>query len=248
MIGKNTTKYICSLQKKKYRIRENAFIAEGYKLIEDAIKAKHPIKKIFCTKEYFNKPLLLSFDKEECTELEMRKISALSTPSSILAVCEIKKSKPHYSQPIILALDDVQDPGNVGTLLRTCNWFGINTIILSEGCADIYNPKVVQATMGAIFHVDAIRGNLETELQKLSSMNYSICGTFLEGTNIYTTALPNKAVIIMGNEGKGISPEIEKLVTDKLYIPFFGNENTQESLNVSIATAIIISEFSRKSF
>lgn len=248
MLSKSTIKYICSLQKKKYRIKENAFIAEGYKLVADAVKSQHPIRKIFCTEELLHDPLIKNIDKEECSEDELKKISQLTTPPNIIALCNIGAHKLTDNSQLILALDTIQDPGNMGTLMRTCNWFGIKTILLSEGCADIYSPKVVQATMGAIFHVNAKQCKLSEELYNLSLKGYSICGTFLDGTNIYKTALPKQAVIVMGNEGKGISPEIEKLITNKLLIPHIGHEKHQESLNVSIATGIVISEFCRKLF
>jgi TrmH family RNA methyltransferase len=160
-----------------------------------------------------------------------------------LAVFKIPKAKEMVEKGLIVALDDVRDPGNLGTIIRLCDWFGIETLFCSEESVDIYNPKVVQATMGSISRVNVVYGNLETFL---SQTKLPIFGTFMDGNNIYQEELPKEGIIIMGNEANGISTSVEKLVSDRIAIPRFGNLQVTESLNVATATAIILSEFKRK--
>ena len=177
------------------------------------------------------------------SEAELKKISALTTPNTCLAVFKIPKAKEMVEKGLIVALDDVRDPGNLGTIIRLCDWFGIETLFCSEESVDIYNPKVVQATMGSISRVNVVYGNLETFL---SQTNLPVFGTFMDGKNIYQEELPKEGIIIMGNEANGISTSVEKLVSERIAIPRFGNLQVTESLNVATATAIILSEFKRK--
>lgn len=205
------------------------FIAEGDKLVGDLMP-------------YFECVM-------EVTEAEdLRKVSLLSTPSSRLAVFrQHEQSSSNESSSVILALDSVQDPGNMGTIIRTADWFGVRKIICSRETADVYNPKVVQATMGAIARVKVEYCNLEDRLREMKNEGWAVYGTFLEGESIYDACLrKDKAVVIMGNEGKGVSEKIKQLVTDKLLIPSYPEgEATSESLNVAIATGIVLSEFRR---
>ena len=175
-------------------------------------------------------------------ESDLKKITALATPNSCLAVFKIPAEKKIGESGLILALDSIRDPGNLGTILRLCDWFGIDQLICSKETVDIYNPKVVQATMGSIARVNVNYVDLENVV---SQTKLPVFGTFMDGNNIYKTNLPQEGIIIMGNEANGISPELEKLIKNRLTIPRFGTLQKTESLNVATATAIILSEFRR---
>lgn len=240
MLSKNQIKLITSLQQKKYRKQEQLFFAEGVKVVQELLHSNFELQELFTTKQDF---LSVSKDKlHAISEAELKKISALATPNSCLAVFKIPKAKETKESGLILALDDVRDPGNLGTIIRLCDWFGIETLLCSEETVDIYNPKVVQATMGSISRVNVVYGDLENFLVKTK---LTVFGTFMDGKNIYQESLPNDGVIVMGNEANGISEAVKKLVTDRIAIPRFGDLQITESLNVATATAIILSEFKR---
>ncbi len=240
MLSKNQIKLITSLQQKKYRKQEQLFFAEGVKVVQELLHSNFELQELFTTKQDF---LSVSKDKlHAISEAELKKISALATPNSCLAVFKIPKAKEMKESGLILALDDVRDPGNLGTIIRLCDWFGIETLFCSEETVDIYNPKVVQATMGSISRVNVVYGDLENFLV---TTKLTVFGTFMDGKNIYQESLPNDGVIVMGNEANGISEAVEKLVTDRIAIPRFGDLQITESLNVATATAIILSEFKR---
>ena len=240
MLSKNQIKLITSLQQKKYRKQEQLFFAEGVKVVQELLHSNFELQELFTTKQDF---LSVSKDKlHAISEAELKKISALATPNSCLAVFKIPKVKEMKESGLILALDDVRDPGNLGTIIRLCDWFGIETLFCSEETVDIYNPKVVQATMGSISRVNVVYGDLENFLVKTK---LTVFGTFMDGKNIYQESLPNDGVIVMGNEANGISEAVEKLVTGRIAIPRFGDLQITESLNVATATAIILSEFKR---
>jgi TrmH family RNA methyltransferase len=240
MLSKNQIKLITSLQQKKYRKQEQLFFAEGVKVVQELLHSNFELQELFTTKQDF---LSVSKDKlHAISEAELKKISALATPNSCLAVFKIPKAKEMKESGLILALEDVRDPGNLGTIIRLCDWFGIETLFCSEETVDIYNPKVVQATMGSISRVNVVYGDLENFLIKTK---LTVFGTFMDGKNIYQESLPNDGVIVMGNEANGISEAVEKLVTDRIAIPRFGDLQITESLNVATATAIILSEFKR---
>ena len=241
MVSKNQIKLITSLQQKKYRKQEQLFFAEGVKVVQELLHSNFELQDLFTTKQDF---LTVPKDKVHAiSEAELKKISALTTPNTCLAVFNIPKAKEMVEKGLIVALDDVRDPGNLGTIIRLCDWFGIETLFCSEESVDIYNPKVVQATMGSISRVNVVYGNLETFL---SQTKLPIFGTFMDGKNIYQEDLPKEGIIIMGNEANGISTSVEKLVSERIAIPRFGNLQVTESLNVATATAIILSEFKRK--
>ena len=241
MVSKNQIKLINSLQQKKYRKLHNLFIAEGKKVIQELIDANFSLEYLFVTKENL-------FDSKYNFELisdnDLKKISALTTANDCLAVFKIKEVNFKVSSGLELALDNIKDPGNMGTIIRLCDWFGISKIVCTEETVDIYNPKVVQATMGSLARVEVLYTNLANYLK---TTDLEIFGTFMEGTNIYKTELPSKGIIVMGNEANGISTEIENLVTQKISIPRFGSLQQTESLNVATATAVILSEFKRNS-
>ena len=241
MVSKNQIKLITSLQQKKYRKQEQLFFAEGVKVVQELLHSNFELQDLFTTKQDF---LTVPKNKVHAiSEVELKKISALTTPNTCLAVFKIPKVKEMVEKGLIVALDDVRDPGNLGTIIRLCDWFGIETLFCSEESVDIYNPKVVQATMGSISRVNVVYGNLETFL---SQTKLPIFGTFMDGKNIYQEELSKEGIIIMGNEANGISTSVEKLVSERIAIPRFGNLQVTESLNVATATAIILSEFKRK--
>ncbi|WP_396218301.1 TrmH family RNA methyltransferase [Flavobacterium sp.] len=239
MVSKNQIKLINSLQQKKYRKLHNLFIAEGKKVIQELLDAQFSLAYLFVTKADL-------FDTNPAATLisdnELKKITALTTANDCLAVFEIKEYSSSTNSGLELALDNIKDPGNMGTIIRLCDWFGISKIVCSEETVDIYNPKVVQATMGSLARVQVEYTNL---VDYLKATDLEIFGTFMDGKNIYKSNLPSKGIIVMGNEANGISSEIEQLVTQKIAIPRFGNLQQTESLNVATATAIFLSEFKR---
>jgi TrmH family RNA methyltransferase len=240
MLSKNQIKGITSLQQKKYRLSHQLFFAEGIKVIQELLSSNFELDYLYTTKNDF---LEVSNEKKSLiSETELKKITALATPNSCLAVFKIPNEKKIMESGIVLALDSIRDPGNLGTILRLCDWFGINQIVCSKDAVDIYNPKVVQATMGSISRVNVSYLVLEDFISKTQLL---VFGTFMEGENIYKTKLPQEGIIIMGNEANGISPELEKLIKNKLTIPRFGSLQKTESLNVATATAIVLSEFKR---
>lgn len=242
MISKNQIKLISGLHQKKQRFANQLFFAEGVKVIQELLQSNFELEHLYTTQNDFEK---VEFSKRtSITEQELKKISALSTPNSCLAVFKIPDENPIIDSGLILALDDIRDPGNLGTILRLCDWFGIQQIVCSKETVDIYNPKVVQATMGSVARVNVNYVDLKAFMAKTK---LPVFGTFMNGENIYQSALPQNGIIIMGNEANGISAEIENMVTSRLTIPRFGELQKTESLNVATATAIVLSEFKRNS-
>jgi TrmH family RNA methyltransferase len=249
MLSKNKIKLINSLSLKKFRDETGLFTAEGIKLVTDLISG-FECELLIVTEE--NEADFSDFKATELlvvNESAFGKISAQKNPQGVLGVFKKKNSTKFDSsvakKELVLMLDDVQDPGNLGTIIRIADWFGIRHIVCSENSADAYGQKVVQATMGALSRVSIHYANL-SEILKTSS-DIPVYGTFLEGNNIYEENLSPYGFIIMGNEGNGISAETEKQVTNKLLIPCFPADlPTSESLNVAVATAIVCSEFRRR--
>lgn len=240
MVSKNQIKRITSLLQKKYRKQEQLFFVEGVKGVQELLDSNFELVELFTTNSE-----LFSVDKSKVyaiTESELLKISALTTPNTCLALFKIPAAVSFEEKGLLVALDDVRDPGNLGTIIRLCDWFGIKTLFCSEESVDVYNPKVVQATMGSISRVNVVYGNLE---QLLTTTKLPVFGTFMDGNNIYKETLPNEGIIVMGNEANGISKVIENLVSKRIAIPRFGDLQATESLNVATATAIILSEFKR---
>ena len=240
MLSTNKIKQIKSLHQKKFRQQYKQFVVEGYKVVSDVVNSSYIIENIYVTSE-FNE--VISFDTTLISAKEMQRISGLKTPNNILAVVNIQEQKHTKinENELILCLDNIQDPGNFGTIIRSANWFGIKTIVCSPDTVELYNQKVLQSTMGAFVETQIIYTDLEEFLENYKD---NIYGTFLEGENIYKQELHQAGCIVMGNEGKGISKEITKYITHKLYIPSSGKVKA-ESLNVSTATAVILSEFRR---
>lgn len=247
MISKNKIKYIRSLELKKNRNKEGKFVAEGFKVVDDLL-ALQPADLIVATQEWLHgKHLADQTEVIEVTEEELKKVSFLQHPQQVLAVFRQATSGDYSinTSELSLALDGVQDPGNLGTIIRIADWFGITHIYCSQDTADVYNPKVVQATMGSIARVKVEYGNLLALVESLPA-DVPVYGTLLDGDNIYQQTLENRGLIVMGNEGKGISPALAKKVNHRLLIPNFPEGRaTADSLNVAIATAITCSEFRR---
>lgn len=247
-LSKNRIKYIRSLELKKTRKEEQVFLAEGPKLMGELLGKFH-CHFIAGTSTWLKAHPEVSADEViEVSSEELSRISLLKSPQQVLAIFE----QPRYSlvpeithENLCLALDDVQDPGNLGTIIRLADWFGIEHIICSSNTVDVYNPKTIQATMGGIARVKVHYTNLTDFICTLKEI--PIFGTFLDGKNIYEHQLPSNGLIVMGNEGNGISKEVKTYINNKLYIPNYPQEReTSESLNVAIATAIVCAEFRRQ--
>lgn len=240
MVSKNQIKLITSLQQKKYRIANKLFFAEGVKGIQELLDSDFVLEHLYTTQNDFD-----AVSKEKKTivsAIDLKKLTALATSNSCLAVFKMPTEKPIIETGLIVALDSIRDPGNLGTILRLCDWFGIQQVLCSKETVDVYNPKVVQATMGSIARVNINYIDLNAFV---ATTKLPVFGTFMDGTNIYKSVLPKEGIIIMGNEANGISTELEKLVTSRLTIPRFGDLQKTESLNVATATAIVLSEFCR---
>ncbi|HMK04743.1 MAG TPA: RNA methyltransferase [Ferruginibacter sp.] len=244
MLSKTHTKYIQSLQHKKSRDEAGLFIAEGPKLVPDLLAGRNFIcKELFAVKEWFdhNEKLRSTYPNISFTEVEdfeLGKISALTTPNSVLAVFEKRKPDSNIvlKDKITLVLDTIQDPGNLGTIIRIADWFGLENIVCSQGCADMYNPKVVQSTMGSLGRVNIIYTNLAGWLKKNNSIK--IYSASLTGKPLPALGKLKEGIIIIGNEAHGISDEVMELVNEKITIPRTGEA---ESLNAAVAAGIIIS-------
>ena len=242
-------KLIRSLELKKNRKRENLFVAEGPKVVGDLLRGGYLPHSIFSTGQQIEAGGR-RYEVQNVTEDELRRISFLQHPQEVLAVLEMpgqgRDVARRYDSELVLALDGVQDPGNMGTIIRIADWFGIDTIFCSPDTADAWAPKVVQATMGSIARVHIIYGELAPLLDEAAKADIPVYGTLLDGQNIYEEQLTPGGIIIMGNEGNGISAPIRERITRRLLIPDFHQGPTADSLNVAIATAITCSEFRRR--
>lgn len=240
MVSKNQIKLISSLQQKKQRQVHKLFFAEGIKVVQELLFSNFELEHLFTTEAIFTE---IPISKQTLvTDIELKKISALTTPNTCLALFKIPETKKVQEKGLLLALDDIRDPGNLGTILRLCDWFGIQQLVCSKETVDLYNPKVVMATMGSIARVNVTYLDLN---EFIKTTKLPVFGTFMDGKNIYKEKLPNEGIIIMGNEANGISKEIENSIQNRLTIPRFGDLQQTESLNVATATAIILSEFKR---
>ena len=260
MISKNQIKYVHQLEQKKFRKSENLFIAEGHKVVGDLLAAGFRPTQLFATREWLNAniPLLqegtgeFTVEVTQVTNDELQRLSLQQHPQQVLALFPIPSQtssiefRIRQQNKLSILLDNIQDPGNLGTIIRIADWFGIDTIYCSLGTVDAWNPKVVQATMGSIARVHIIYIEPQQLFDALPA-DYPIYGTFLDGDNIYTQQLSSHGLIVMGNEGNGISDAVRARVTHKLLIPDFHQGDTADSLNVAIATAITCSEFRRRS-
>ena len=239
MISNKEVKLITSLKQKKYRNKYKCFVAEGIKSVRELIEAGLVVQNIFSTQNF-------DFLPEEKTrfisDTELKRISHLKTPHTLVGVFEIPEASPITNSGIQIVLDGVQDPGNLGTIIRLCDWFDVSELICSNDTVDCYNPKVVQASMGSIARVSIHYTDVVQHIKNSPLPKYA---TLLEGENIYRTSLPDKALIVLGNEANGIRPSVKDLIKTSLTIPQFGSQQSTESLNVATATAIVLSEFKR---
>ena len=238
MLSKSQIKLITSLQQKKYRNKLGLFVAEGPKVIHELIDAGLNIYELFS----IEKGLFEQNVVQLISEKELSKISFLKNANNSVAVFKIPKNKNESENGIILALDAIRDPGNLGTIIRLCDWFGLSKLVCSKDTVDCYNPKVIQATMGSIARLTIDYVNLS---EYIKNSKLPIIVTEMKGENIYQQSLPENAIIVLGNEANGISDEIMRLATNKISIPQFGIKQETESLNVATATAIVLSEFKR---
>ncbi|MEE4248552.1 MAG: RNA methyltransferase [Kangiellaceae bacterium] len=241
MVTKHQLKLIKSLAQKKYRQELGLFIVEGVKGIHEFLNSEFKLEALYTTEPIFDCPKHLL---HEISELELNKMSMLKTPNKALATFKIPKTKAINEEALIIALDDVRDPGNLGTIIRLCDWFGVEDLVCNKSTVDCYNPKVIQASMGSLARVNITYLNL---LEFCSQYKYEVIGTFMKGHNLYDSQIPQKEVIVFGNEANGISKSIKNLVSVKLAIPRFGENKETESLNVATAAAIILGESRRQS-
>ncbi len=240
MLSKNQLKFIRGLKKKKIRHAEKLFIAEGIKVVEELISSSFDIHQLYATSSYAN-PLNAS-DIQVISEKELQLISDFSNPNQIIGIFRMPASEAIKKTGLTVVLDDINDPGNLGTIIRLCDWFGVSQLLCSENTVDCFNQKVVQASMGSLTRVSIVYADIS---DFLSSDQRKVYGTFLNGKNIYDESLDKEAVVVLGNEANGISNDIEKLIENKITIPQFGESQKTESLNVAMATAIVLSEFKR---
>ena len=237
-LSKNHTKLITSLRQKKYRQKHKMFVVEGVKVVQEFLQSSFQLHLLFATDTSYEDHA----NVVPISEAELKKISHLVTPNKVLAVfkiLEVQESKP---SGLILALDAINDPGNLGTIIRLCDWFGVTQIICSNATVDCYNSKVVQASMGSLTRISINYLDLNVFLEET---NLPIFIADTEGENIYTSKLPKDGVLVMGNEANGVSSEIRNVSDQTLTIPRFGDIQQTESLNVASATAILLSEFRR---
>jgi TrmH family RNA methyltransferase len=251
VLSKNKIKLINSLKNKKGRQESGLFVVEGEKMVDELINSNFKVDCIIAIPEWIsqNSNIIKEIQSFETDEPTLKKISSLTTPNKVLALAKIKESKINFEElesDLSLVLDTIQDPGNLGTIIRTADWFGIKNIICSHNSVDVYNSKVIQSTMGAVFRTNVYYEDLENLFQKINS-SIDVYGTFLEGENIYSNDLNKNGLIVFGNESKGISRSIEKYITKKITIPSFSSLNgSMESLNITAAAAIVCSEFRRR--
>jgi TrmH family RNA methyltransferase len=247
MISKKWVKLINSLQHKKFRKQHEAFLVEGAKSVLELFSSDFQIQILFVTEEFYHLHIRLlqkqSLAYEIVSQQELEKTGVFQTNNACLAVVTTKPNLPLYVQgeEYILLLDDVKDPGNLGTILRIADWYGIHKLVCSENTTDFYNPKVIAASMGSFTRVQAYYCDVTAYLQQQDG-NVPIYGAFLEGKNVHTLPFAKSGILIMGNESQGIRPELEPLVSSKIHIPRYGGA---ESLNVGIATAIICDNIRR---
>jgi TrmH family RNA methyltransferase len=237
-LSKNHLKLITSLSQKKYRHKYKLFVVEGVKVVQEFLNSSYELEILFSTESSFS--YLDSFI--EVSEQELKKISSLKTPNKVIALFKIPVQKNTSSSGLIVALDAINDPGNLGTIIRLCDWFGIDQLLCSKETVDCYNTKVVQSSMGSLTRVAISYIDLK---EYLTSVSIPVFIADMDGDNIYEMKPPTSAVLVMGNEANGISNSIKQIVSTKITIPRYGNSQLTESLNVATATAILLSEFRR---
>ncbi|QXP68808.1 RNA methyltransferase [Polaribacter sp. R2A056_3_33] len=239
-ISKNQFKLITSLSQKKYRQKHKLFIAEGIKVVQEILNSTFELETLFCTDDFSSD--VLEEKIVRVSEVDLKKISNLKTPNKALGIFKIPDEKLDSDRGLTVALDAINDPGNLGTIIRLCDWFGVAELICSKDTVDCYNQKVVQASMGSLTRISIRYVDLTEYLSETQKPTFI---ADMDGENVYKTSLPKEGVLIMGNEANGVSDTIKKLITHKISIPRFGDIQETESLNVATATAILLSEFKR---
>ncbi|MFY9243191.1 MAG: RNA methyltransferase [Polaribacter sp.] len=241
-ISKNQLKTITSLSQKKYRQKHSLFLVEGVKVVNEILNSSFEVDTIFATEDFESN---FSTDKIiTISEKDLQKVSNLKAPNKVLGLFKIPDEKPLQKTGLTIVLDAINDPGNLGTIIRLCDWFGVTQLVCSKDTVDCYNPKVVQASMGSLTRVSVKYIDLKSYLEETNLPTFI---ADMDGENVYKSKLPKEAILIMGNEANGVTDEIKKLVKNKISIPRFGENQEIESLNVATATAILLSEF-RRSF
>ena len=255
MVSKNTIKLIKSLALKKNRLKQNLFLVEGDKNVSEVLGSNFCVENLLATRKFLNinKTLIKKVKLvTEVTQEEIDNASLLKNPQNSIAICTLPESKEvpkNFNTDFCVFLDDIQDPGNLGTIIRICDWFGMNQLFCSQKTADLFNPKVIQASMGSFCRIEVFYTPFEIVAKLAKKEDLSILGAFLEGENLFKQKLPKKALLVVGNEGNGISKEVENKIDQRIKIPEFNqNATSAESLNVSVATAIICAEFKRQSY
>ncbi len=254
MVSKSTMKFIISLQKKKTREQEKFFVIEGDKLVNEFLETKITVRILVAKTEFINS--LQAVHRQNISEIipasydELKRISTLKTPHNALAVIkmpDIKMDQSSLKNELTVALDSIQDPGNLGTIIRAAAWFGIRNIFCSKNSVDVYNPKVIQSSMGALLHVNVFYGDIGKHLESAFNNGINIYGALMKGKSIYSCRLSDKGIILLGNESKGISADLLPYITDKIMIPKINKKSSGiDSLNVSMAATVIFSEFTRR--
>jgi TrmH family RNA methyltransferase len=239
-VSKSQIKLIKSLSLKKNRQDLGLFTVEGIKGINEFLDSDFKLDRLYTTKAIFDLPRTAV---HEISEVDLKKISTLKSPNTALAVFKIPKGQVPAKSGLIIALDAVRDPGNLGTIIRLCDWYGVNDLICSLNTVDCYNPKVIQASMGSLTRVKVSYVDL---MDYLNTYDATVFGTFMHGENIYTIDLPNEGLVLLGNEANGISESMQSQMMQKITIPQFGTLKPTESLNVANAAAIVLSEFRRR--
>ena len=240
MLSKSQSKLITSLYQKKYRNKHQLFIVEGIKTVNEFLNSDFSLHSLFCTSNFSHQ--LSNHQVEIVSDTELKKISSLKNPNEVLALFQISEIKPIDTSSFTVVLDGINDPGNLGTIIRLCDWFGVTQLVCSKDTVDCFNPKVVQATMGSLTRINIQYIDI---IEFLSKADLPIYTAMMDGENVYKKTLEKEAVLVMGNEANGISDDVLKLITQKISIPRFGDLQQTESLNVATATAILLSEFKR---
>lgn len=245
MITKNTIKLIQSLKQQKYRKEQQLFVVEGRKMVAELMESGFDVVGLYATERYLEANETHFDGLETVTEVQMEQMSGQDTAPGILAVARIpQQSRLRGGSRLVLALDGIANPGNMGTIIRTADWFGIRQIVCSNDTVSCFNPKVVQSTMGGLFRTHISYTDLPSYLAQAKGEGYKVFGALLDGSNVYQTPIqPGRNILVIGNESKGITPEVQQLVDQRLLIPNLGG--TCESLNAAVATAILCSEMMR---
>lgn len=239
-LSKNHIKLITSLQQKKYRQKHKLFVAEGVKVVNELLNSSFEVEQLFITDDF-----VISAKIENVVmvlESELKKISQLKTPNKVLGLFKIPEIISSENSGLIVALDEINDPGNLGAIIRLCDWFGVQKLVCSSTTVDCYNQKVVQASMGSLTRIEFVYTDLVDFLNETKLPSFI---ADMDGENVYKSKLPKEAILVMGNEANGVSDQVRNVVDSKISIPRFGNIQETESLNVATATAILLSELKR---